>query len=159
MDCSKRWDEAGNYMNVLLLQIIPRLESVSFQNDGDDFETTVEKLFAAEDRLREKTDGLLLNVFSGGDALDRACPESLYMVSLRIQAAMDFLGQLFLPYSKNDPFSDPLPEEWADMEMMRWLLVDLWHRRADHWMKLVAMALRTPFAFYGLEDADPDLGD
>lgn len=81
-----------------------------------------------------------------------------YLLFLRMQCANDFAGQVFLPQSAEDPFGPP-PDHWTEGDLMSWLLVDLWNRKADSYLKLVALELASRFPFYGIDPVDPDLNE
>jgi hypothetical protein len=72
----------------------------------------------------------------------------------RIQCALDFLGMVFPPQASTSPFSE-IPRAWSDARVIEWLLIDLWVRRFDHWLKLDAIGVHGPYPFYGMEPADP----
>ncbi len=60
----------------------------------------------------------------------------------------------FPPQAANSPF-DEVPKTFTDERLIEWLLIDLWVRRFDHWLKLNAITLYGPFSFYGVGPADP----
>jgi len=71
---------------------------------------------------------------------------------MRLQCACDFLGQMFPPLSKDDP-SGEMRDGWTPQTASAWMLTELWERRSDHWLKLVALEWAGPFPFYGIEPA------
>jgi hypothetical protein len=89
-----------------------------------------------------------------GVASPELLPEVRYYLAFRIQCALDFIGLIFPPQSMSCPFSE-IPRRWTNEQMIEWLLIDLWVRRFDQWIKLNAIRLFGPFPFYGLEPADP----
>lgn len=71
---------------------------------------------------------------------------------MRLQCACDFLGQMFPPLSKDDPCRE-MRDGWSPQSAVAWMLTELWERRSDHWLKLVALEWAGPFPFYGIESA------
>lgn len=73
-------------------------------------------------------------------------------VWIRCGCACDFLGQVYPPLAIRSPLGE-LESGWTENQAMEWLLTELWERRADTWLKLLAMEWCGPFPFYGLEAA------
>jgi hypothetical protein len=159
MECPSEWNEAGENLQRLTqgmmhraLPYLPRLAPKVQSGFGP----LVIFLFAEDRRLRADLD--LACKRSGHETahLLRLSPSMAYFLFLRCQCANDFVGQLFPPASREDPFGS-LPQGWDVTRLQGWLLTELWNRRSDHWLKLVANELVGPFPFYGIEDA-PEFG-
>jgi hypothetical protein len=52
------------------------------------------------------------------------------------------------PLAKDSPV---LETDWPAEKTAAWLLTELWERRHDSWLKLVALEWAGPFPFYGIE--------
>jgi hypothetical protein len=116
------------------------------------WEALTRHYFAEELSLRDSVDSAA-RVVATGRVPGNISNDTRYYLLLRIQCAQDFLGMAFPPQSAGSPFPD-VPESWSDREAIEWLLIDLWVRRFDHWLKLTAISLAGPFAFYGIDPAD-----
>lgn len=159
MECPPDWNEAGEHLQALTMDAmqiaLPYLEKLAPQIQAG-FEPLVRFLYKEDRRLRAQLDLASVNAaFEKPDSL-RISPSMAYFLFLRCQCANDFSGQLFPPASREDPFGS-LPPGWDVRRLKAWLLTELWNRRSDHWLKMVALELVGPFPFYGLEDA-PDFG-
>jgi hypothetical protein len=153
------WNEAGENLQRLthgaLERALPYLSRLS-PNIQAGFEPLVRFLFAEERRVRAGLELVCKRAGCGTVDLQRLSPSMAYFLYLRCQCGNDFAGQLFPPASREDPFGGP-PDGWSVSRIQVWLLTELWNRRSDHWMKLVALEIVGPFPFYGIEDA-PEFG-
>jgi len=159
MDAPDRWEQLGRDLQSVAESIL--FQSTDFPNLSRERPSTWEGLvrhsFNEELSSRAETDSAVRNHV----ALGREVPSSVstvarYYLMLRIQCAHDFLGMAFPPQSSFSPFPDAA-QELSDRELIEWLLIDLWVRRFDHWLKLTAIGVTGPFAFYGIEAADPSI--
>jgi len=110
--------------------------------------------FADEQQCRDEVDALAMHFAKTGKAPATVSARARYYFSYRIQCANDFLGMLFPPQANAAPFGE-VPKSFTDAQLIEWLLIDLWVRRHDHWLKLNAIGLYGPFSFYGVGPADP----
>lgn len=159
MEAPEMWEAAGQRLFDLIPETIlpglPYLHSWPANTKGE-FEELTRFLYADARQCRAQLDLEAPRVAARRSVAPLSDPRAIYFLFLRIQCACDFVGQLFPPESAKQPFSDP-PSDWDMTKLCRWLLVDLWNRRSDHWLKLVALELTGPFPFYGIEPA-PDFG-
>ena|ERR1700694_3840206 len=110
--------------------------------------------FAQESQLRPKIDSAARHMAKHKTPPNKLPADVRYYLGLRFGCAMDFLGMIFPPQAAAAPFDDISPD-WSDERLIEWLLIDLWVRRFDHWLKPDAISVMGPFAFYGLKPADP----
>lgn len=155
MDCPTRWENIGQILERISYEM---LLTGSGRHDMRDVEPTWEALtrfhFAKEHELRSEIDALARKIAKQQRPPEKTSPAARYYLALRFGCAMDFLGMVFPPQAAASPFGE-IPAEWSNQQVIEWLLVDLWLRRFDVWLKLDAISAMGPFAFYGLEPADP----
>jgi hypothetical protein len=158
MDAKHDWDDIGWYLDEAKLAILrginERPSYVDVQRRG--WEALTRHYFAEELRLRPEVDELARCIARRKPVVASVSPDPRYYLILRIQCAQDFLGMVFPPQSTWSPFADAPPVR-GEADRIEWLLIDLWTRRFDHWLKLTAISLAGPFAFYGLDPADPNV--
>lgn len=157
MDSPNRWEHLGRHLQAVA-------ESTLFRStDRHDltrvkpptWEGLVRHYFKEELSARAETDAAIRNYVAAGDEVPLSVSTAArYYLMIRIQCAHDFLGMVFPPQSAQSPFGDDPDNSWTDRELIEWLLIDLWVRRFDHWLKLTAISLMGPFAFYGIGPAD-----
>ncbi len=112
--------------------------------------------FAEEDKYRKEVDEAIEEILSTNLVpKNLSAPVRFYLCN-RIECACDFLGMIQPPLAERSPINE-VPGNWTIQDTARWLLKDLWTRRFDHWLKLSAIGSMGPFAFYGLEAADPNV--
>ncbi|MDT4967395.1 MAG: hypothetical protein QOJ64_2132 [Acidobacteriota bacterium] len=120
------------------------------------WEALTRHYFAEELASRDEVDSAARSIAADSGVPSDISNDARYYLLLRIQCAHDFLGMVFPPQSDSSPFSD-IPESLTDRQATEWLLVNLWVRRFDHWLKITAAGVAGPFAFYGIDPADSDL--
>ena len=158
MEAKHDWDDIGWYLDDAKLAILRGIKErpsyVEVQHQG--WEALTRHYFAEEFRLRPEVDELARRIARRESLPDSVSADPRYYLILRIQCAQDFLGMVFPPQSTWSPLLDAPPGE-SEARRIEWLLIDLWNRRFDHWLKLMAVSLAGPFAFYGLDPADPNV--
>jgi hypothetical protein len=155
MDSPDRWEHVGRYLQSVA-------ESTLFRStDRQEFtrglpptwEELVRHYFKEEAAYRGETDRVVRTFVAREHEVPISLPPVVrYHLLIRIQCAHDFLGMVFPPLSDLSPFGPP-SGHFSNAEVIEWLLLDLWQRRFDHWLKLTAISLRGPFAFYGIDSA------
>lgn len=157
MDCPARWESIGQILERILYEM---LLTGGGRHDMRHVEATWEALtrfhFAQERKLRSEIDTLARSIAKQQRPPEKSSPAVRYYLALRLSCAMDFLGMVFPPQVGASPFGE-IRADWSDQRVIEWLLIDLWVRRFDHWLKLDAISAMGPFAFYGLEPADPTI--
>jgi hypothetical protein len=155
MDCPPRWEKIGDGLQEALRELIFR---GSQKHDLMSVKPTWDELtrhyFAEELLFRPAVDSAARHIAKHGVAPREILPDARWYLGFRIQCALDFLGMIFPPQASDAPFRE-IPKAWSDEQVVEWLLVDLWVRRYDHWLKLNAIGHFGPFSFYGIEPADP----
>jgi hypothetical protein len=158
MQATYDWDEIGRYLGDAKLEVLRGIRErptyVDVQRQG--WEALIRHYFAEELQLRPEVDELAHALAQRKPIAVSVSTEPRYYLILRIQCAQDFLGMAFPPSSTWSPFADVPPGE-SEARKIEWLLVDLWNRRFDHWLKLTAISVSGPFAFYGIDPADPNV--
>lgn len=125
-----------------------------YQPEGETWEEMTRWLFAQEEKCRADIDHISRLLATTLQLPTPLSPKERFYLGYRMMCALDFLGMAFPPEAKHSPLGE-VPESWTDSKAIEWLLVDLWRRRCDHWLKLSAIGARGPFAFYGLTPAQP----
>jgi hypothetical protein len=143
----------GGLLQGLVFEAISRH---SLAPEDESWESLTELFFAEELLHRPEVDRLARHAARHFQLPAQISPAARYYFCFRLQCAMDFLGMVCPPQAEDSPFPDLSPD-WTDERAAEWLLVDLWLRRHDHWLKLNAIGIRGPFPFYGLEPADPNI--
>ena len=155
MESTHDWNDIGWYLDNAKLAVLRGIKQrpsyVDVQHQG--WEALTRHYFAEELRSRREVDELARCIARRKPIAASASPDRRYYLILRIQCAQDFLGMVFPPQSEWSPFADAPPLK-SEAERIEWLLIDLWTRRFDHWLKLTAISLAGPFAFYGIHPAD-----
>lgn len=157
MDTPRRWNNIGEHLESLGFTIVqgatrrPRIYDIEPQT----FEAIVRYAFPAEAALRDDVDTAARSIAAGTLRGLKISHDACYFLLLRIQCAKDFLGLAFPPQASDSPFAEA-PGAWSDARLIEWLLVDLWRRRCDLWLKLCALDQAGPFPFYGLTPAHPN---
>ena len=155
MDTPEYWSRQGNWLQELLMETIQSSrERHDIGAHIKDWTAMTEHYFAEEFLFRSEVDKAVDEATAHGRLPKAISPAARYYLCIRIQAALDFLGMIHPPLAKSAPFGD-IPDDWAAVDAARWLLKDLWIRRFDHWLKLTAIGNMGPFAFYGIDPADP----
>ena len=156
MDGSKKMTNVEKAMGSFIFRSMPMMLPDPSIYSVSDIEDCIENLFHYESDRRERVDNLASHVSKTGQFPANVCFGDGYLLYLRMSAALDFLGKVYPPVASRSPFDHDF-EDWEEVELFEWLIVDLWHRHADSFLKLVALECSSRFPFYGLEDADPDL--
>jgi hypothetical protein len=157
MDCPPRWERIGDCLQEALRELIFReSKKHDLRSVAPTWHDLARHYFAEELAFRPAVDSAARHLAKHGVAPQGLIPDSRYYLCFRIQCALDFIGMIFPPQASVCPFSE-LPQSWSDNQVIEWLLVDLWVRRFDHWLKLSAIGHFGPFAFYGLEPANPSV--
>jgi hypothetical protein len=158
MECPQKWERVGNGLQNLqeLLLTVPDVVRVHQLFAGEvrrlGFEDGAKLLFSHERKERSQTTLQAKSYLLGKIGVDQiGIGQAAWMV-MRLQCACDFLGQMFPPMAKDAPCAE-MPDGWTPETTAAWLLTELWERRSDHWLKLVAMEWVGPFPFYGIEVA------
>ncbi|MDD2763465.1 MAG: hypothetical protein PHE83_05765 [Opitutaceae bacterium] len=155
MDAPQRWDAIGWRLQAWLVDLLQRDgEKHAIAAAENTWESMTLFLFPDEQASREEVDQLVRDAVRLGRLPPTISPRARYYLGYRIQCALDFEGMLFPPLSKGSPFGE-LRRAWSDGQLIEWLLIDLWARRHDHWLKLNAIGVLGPFAFYGVGPTDP----
>ncbi len=154
MEMPERWLEISFVLQDWYRKIMPGPLSWMPKSKCGDWQEVTRVYWKAECECRQSVTDMLLC-----SAREMKPPATLskleaHFVGLRIRCAIDFLGMLWPGDAKTSPFQD-LSKRWSDQKAIQWLLVDLWHRRFDHWMKLHAIRIHGPFPFYGIEQEEP----
>ena len=160
MNCPDKWEAVGkgclNLQNLLLTdpQILKFHGMLAAETRRLGFVEGTRLLYSLERKARAQTTSELKAFVLGKTGLEQMGIGSAAWAVMRLQCACDFLGQMFPPMSKDDPCAE-MRNQWSVERACVWILTELWERRFDSWLKLVAMEWIGPFPFYGIEDA-PD---
>jgi hypothetical protein len=156
MDAPQRWEKLGWTLNDWGLELVRRGgEKFHLQPVEKTWESLALFLFSAEQSSRKEVDAVIQFAARNMRLQDSISPKARFFLGYRIMCAHDFFGMAFPPESQKSPIPD-VPASWSDAQIIQWLLVDLWQRRHDHWIKLSAIGLVGPFGFYGIGEADPN---
>lgn len=109
-------------------------------------------LYREEETMRSELDAVARHIAEFQELPTRTTSVGRFYLGFRIQCALDSLG-IFHPPDKASPVND-LPNDWSEQKAIEWLLIDLWARRGDHWLKLCAIGLVGPFPFYGVQRSE-----
>jgi hypothetical protein len=156
MDCPEKWELVGNALvNLQQRMLSPRVLAVLnlFQQEihKQGFEKGLPFLYGHERKERAQATLTARRLTRGEGVLEFPEIQAVWLI-LRCQCASDFLGQMFPPLAKSGPCVE-VAEGWTPDTALEWVLTELWERRADTWLKLVAMEWAGPFPFYGIEPA------
>lgn len=154
MDSPKRWEKICDWLNARHFEAMGRVSRRPYELQ-DGWEKVTVRLFEIEQQTALEADSAARFAATRGDLPDELSSDAALLLVIRCQCAMDFLGMLFPPQSLSSPLRE-VPSGWSDAQVKAWLLVDLWQRRHDHWLKLYSLGACGPFPFYGLTPADPD---
>jgi|GEM_PF-2222682 len=158
MDAPDRWEQLGRDLQSVAESTLFQSTDLHLLSRGrpSTWEELVRHYFKEELSSRAETDSAVRNhVAVGCEVPSSFSRAARYYLMLRIQCAHDFLGIVFPPQSQRSPFGSPGPN-FTDRELIEWLLIDLWERRFDHWLKLTAIGVAGPFAFYGIDPASTE---
>lgn len=155
MGIPQRWDKMGYSLESRLHELIGYMTERPFETD-EGWENLTRQFFALHQDTKLEADDAARHLSEKGVFPETLSSGVAYILIQRIQCALDFLGMAFPPKSDRSPFGE-VPPSWRDGSLIEWLLIDLWERRHDNWLKLVAIELCGPFPFYGLEPADPNV--
>ena len=145
---SCRWVKLGSVLERWLLEISRRHKETHVPKPAiSQWETLAWSFLKEERSLRENIDTLVRKACSRSKLPGNLSKTGAFYFSARIFSAMDFFGQVFPLKSEASPFGD-VPAHWTDQQALEWLLIDLWQCRADQWLKLHALKLTNPFAFF-----------
>jgi hypothetical protein len=93
-----------------------------------------------QDRELEADMELLANRVSVGVIRwSRVSPAMAFFLNLRIQSADVFMSHLFSSGPAEDPFR--VAPRWDSRRLKLWLLIDLWARKPDSFLKVEAMKI------------------
>ncbi len=155
MDSPARWDRIECLLQDALAELaLRRADKHNLMEVKPTWDDLTRHYFAEEFLFRLEVDSASRHVATHAIAPHELSSAVRWYLLFRIQCALDFLGMIFPPQASACPFSE-IPRSWSDERVVEWLLVDLWVRRFDHWLKLTAIGHRGPFAFDGLEPANP----
>ena len=155
MDCTPRWEKICDLLEDALHELMfRRSEKHDLREVKPTWDELTRQYFAEELLSRPAVDSAARHLAKLGVAPANLPPDVRWYLGFRIQCAHDFLGMIFPPQSLASPLTE-IPQHWTDEKVIDWLLVDLWFRRFDHWLKLEAIGALGPFAFYGIDPADP----
>ena len=159
MDTPNRWSDIIGRLGEWFTEIASSPgEPYLLDSQAGTWDSLVRFYFPEEQASRKEIEEYLRGIFSGDriPTLWKLSSRGKYFLCARIECALDFSGMAFPPQSSESPFGD-LPQDWSDSKVIEWLLVDLWDRRYDHWLKICAIQLYGPFPLYGIEPADPNV--
>lgn len=154
MDCPEEWEKAGFALKNLQRQMTtPRVAAalglLSSQVRELGFEKGLRYLSGLERKDRGRVSLRAAPHRLGKEDIPEL--EAVWLV-LRCECACDFLGQMFPMMAKDGPCQE-MGRGWDAARALGWLLTELWHRRSDTWLKLLAMEWAGPFPFYGIAPA------
>lgn len=112
----------------------------------------LEMYFDKESRRRQQIDSLARRLAATGTLPEVQGWDAL-LFYMRLECAVDFLAQLLVVDSRGRIHVPAPGSDSTDAELIEWLLIELWYRRGDHWLKLVAQSRALNRPFYGLDDA------
>jgi len=144
-----RWDVAGEFLTELTRQVVGGPGEILEQQD---LESTIRLLFRQDQQSRVRIEKMVARLALDG-SLPPLDPWTSLLLWMRSMCALDFLAQI-LTERQGSPVVPQPPQSIETSELLSWLLTDMWNRRGDHWMKLVALEFCTPFPFYGLTPAE-----
>ncbi len=158
MECPEKWELVGNALvnlksRLLTQRVVVAMNLVRQEVHRLGVEKGIECLFGLERRERARTSLEANRLAKGEGVMELGEIHALWLV-MRCECAADFLGQMFPPLSKNGPCQE-IPAGWTEEDALAWVLTELWNRKSDSWLKLVALEWIGPFPFYGIEPA-PD---
>lgn len=153
MDAPDRWEDLGNRLQDVLVLLSRAPAGKHDLRPEDETWESLARFFFADEFLNRPSVDRAVKQLARGVSPDIS-PAVRYYLSIRIQCALDFTGMIFPPLADASPVGE-ITSDWSDQKTIEWLLIDLWNRRYDHWLKLNAIGVRGPFPFYGLEKA-PD---
>jgi hypothetical protein len=160
MDSPDRWEQVGQYLQIVAGKLLSRsTERYDYSSaEPPTWEGLVRYYFEEEAKSRTETDRVIREfVATKREVLDSLSPAARYYLLLRMQCAHDFLGMAFPPDSDKSPF-EASGQDFADPALIEWLLIDLWYRRYDHWLKLTAIGIRGPLRFTELNPRPTNRG-
>lgn len=157
MESPRRWNEIAYILGGWFKVIIPGpLERYSPTSANEDW-TEMTRIYWKEERERRAAvDELMICAAREMKPPENISPKDAHYALLRLQCALDFLGTAWPEESAESPFGE-LRASWSDSKAIRWLLIDLWRQRYDHWLKLNAIGKYGPFSFYGIEPPPVDV--
>ena len=158
MECPEKWEAVcnglQNFQTLLLTpRVVTALALIRDEVRRQGFETGLRWLYGLERKERAKVTLTAKTLLARAGPLDIPEIQAVWLV-VRCECAGDLLGQMFPPLSKSSPVRE-MGMGWTQEAALAWMLTELWERRSDHWLKLVALEWVGPFPFYGIEAA-PD---
>jgi len=154
MDCPANWQAVENALqNTKGILLTPRVAAALDLIRGEvqklGFEKGLRCLCELERKERSQVNLAARKLAMGSGQLDMPELHALWLV-IRCENAGDFLGQMFPPLAKSGPCGGLQPP-WTRESALSWMLTELWERRFDTWLKLVALSWCGPFPFYGID--------
>jgi len=154
MNSPNRWNAVGDRLNDRLYDLVGACQrACSSLLEEMEWPDLTRRYFAEDMLSRPALERAARHVAAQNRVPAGLSEMESFLLGLRIHCALDFLGMVFPPLAQASPFGD-VPPDWSDEALCEWLLIDLWNRRFDHWLKLDAVGSRGPFPFYGLEPVD-----
>lgn len=155
MDCPPRWELIVQHLERAMRELVcGRSGTHNLMDVKPTWDELTRHYFAEEFLYRPSVDAAARHIAKHGVAPPDISSESVWYLAFRLHCALDFVGMIYPPQASSAPFSD-IPKSWTEQRVIEWLLIDLWIRRFDHWLKLQAIGHFGPFAFYGIEPANP----
>lgn len=156
MDAPQRWEKIGWQLHHWSIDLLERGgEKFQLSPAEKTWESLALFLFSEEQSSRKEVEAVIRFAARNMRLQDAVSSKARFFLGYRIQCAHDFIGMAFPPEAQKSPFTDP-PHTWSDAQLVEWLLINLWQRRHDHWVKLSAIGVYGPFGFYGVGSADPN---
>jgi hypothetical protein len=154
MDAPKHWDD----VNMAIMRwnqslLLNGLAKHDLKPEPETWEGLTRFFFDDESECRDEVDDLVRYFAKHDRAPESVTTRARFYFMARCLCAHDFTGMLFPTDAETSPFSAP-PKGFSTNRLAEWVLIDLWHRRFDHWLKLSAIGYYGAFPFYGLTPAD-----
>lgn len=155
MDAPPNWTATGDGLANLCEmfqtpEVLRVLATMAQQMRHMGFEKGLPDLFALERTSRAQVSRLARQMTQSGRPIEPPPLLDAVWILLRCQCACDFLGQLHPPLAKDGPVPE-MAAGWTPEMAAAWLLTELWERKADVWLKLLAVEWLGPFPFHGVK--------
>ena len=154
MKCPEKWEAVShgvqNLQDLLFREpaVVQFHQMLAVEVRRIGFEQGTRLIYSLERKDRARTTHTLTSLVLGKNGLSEVGIGPAAWGVMRLQCATDFLGQMFPPLCKASPVMEM---DWTPETTMVWLLTELWERRFDSWLKLVALEYVGQFPFYGIE--------
>jgi len=154
MDMPARWLELERMLWFWFEEITPGILSrYDPQAKDGDWQKLVLRLRSDERLRRTRIEAAISRALRTRQPPQGLSRKDAFYFGRRILCAVDHLETCWWMNSEKSPFGD-IPKRWSDQSALRWLLIDLWNRRFDHWLKLHAIAKHGSFPFYGIHPGE-----